>query len=170
MEEDKQAKEEKTKEASSKLNKIFIVALILNVALVVASAFLIFYIKYFKGSAYLSDQVIKDKIVKELKAYPDFIEYKLEPFTVNLKRSKNENFLNARFTLIAIDYETKGEIDKKIDVIRDKIIEILNNKSALELVSIQGKLFLKDQIVTQINSLLNKGSVKEVYIESFVIR
>jgi len=170
MEENKQEAIDKSKKSSNSFNKIYIISLALNLFLVLASAFLILYIKHFKKSSFISDDQLKEKIVKEIKGYPDFIEYKLEPFTVNLKKSKLDNYLNARFTLIAIDHDTKGELDRKVDLIRDKIIEILNNKSALDLVSVQGKLFLKDQIVTQINTILNKGSVKEVYIESFVIQ
>jgi len=53
---------------------------------------------------------------------------------------------------------------------RDKIIQILGNKAYAELDTIQGKLFLKDQIATELNTILDKGVVKDVYFTSFVVQ
>lgn len=52
---------------------------------------------------------------------------------------------------------------------RDKIVRILNEKSFDDLESIQGKLFLKDKIVEEVNHVLDKGLVKDVYFTDFVM-
>lgn len=52
---------------------------------------------------------------------------------------------------------------------RDKIVRILNEKTFDDLETIQGKLFLKDKIVTEVNQILNKGLVKDVYFSDFVM-
>lgn len=52
---------------------------------------------------------------------------------------------------------------------RDRIVRILNEKTVDELESIQGKLFLKDKIVSEVNQILNKGLVKDVYFTDFVM-
>lgn len=52
---------------------------------------------------------------------------------------------------------------------RDKIVRILNEKTFDDLESIQGKLFLKDKIVVEVNQILNKGLVKDVYFTDFVM-
>lgn len=162
--------QEKKVSEKSKVPILLLLVLSLNFLVVFGIAFFIFYSKFIYKKPIITNKQIEEQIVDNVNQFPEFIEYKLEAFTVNLKKAKSNNYLNARFTLIAVDYETKGEIDKKVDVIRDKIIEVLNTKTPIELVSVQGKLFLKDQIVTEVNAILKHGSVKEVYIESFVIQ
>ncbi len=52
---------------------------------------------------------------------------------------------------------------------RDKIVRILNEKTFDDLETIQGKLFLKDKIVAEVNHILDKGLVKDVYFTDFVM-
>lgn len=52
---------------------------------------------------------------------------------------------------------------------RDKIVRILNEKTFDDLETIQGKLFLKDKIVEEVNRTLDKGLVKDVYFTDFVM-
>ena len=52
---------------------------------------------------------------------------------------------------------------------RDRIVRILNEKSFDDLETIQGKLFLKDKIVEEVNHILDKGLVKDVYFTDFVM-
>lgn len=53
---------------------------------------------------------------------------------------------------------------------RDKIIQLLGNKTYPDVETIQGKLFLKDQIAKELNNFLDKGVVKDVYFTSFVVQ
>ena len=53
---------------------------------------------------------------------------------------------------------------------RDEIVNILNNKRFEDLESIQGKLFLKDQIARRVNSYLERGVVKDIYFSDFVVQ
>lgn len=53
---------------------------------------------------------------------------------------------------------------------RDRIVRILNEKNLAELESIQGKLFLKDKIASEINSIVSKGVVKDVFFTDFVVQ
>lgn len=52
---------------------------------------------------------------------------------------------------------------------RDRIVRILNDKTFDDLETIQGKLFLKDKIVSEVNQVLSKGLVKDVYFSAFVM-
>ncbi|MNU01437.1 flagellar basal body-associated protein FliL [compost metagenome] len=53
---------------------------------------------------------------------------------------------------------------------RDQIVRILNDKNFSDLESIQGKLFLKDKIASEVNQLLRKGVVKDVFFSDFVVQ
>lgn len=97
--------------------------------------------------------------------------YTMDKFTVNLdgepKRTirveVNLEMLNKDGFEEVIDYDNRAKA-------RDKIVQLLNNKSYAELESIQGKLFLKDQIATEMNAILDKGVVKDIYFSEFVVQ
>jgi flagellar FliL protein len=53
---------------------------------------------------------------------------------------------------------------------RDKIVRVLNDQVFNDLESIQGKLFLKDKIAMEVNGILHKGVVKDVFFSDFVVQ
>ncbi len=55
-------------------------------------------------------------------------------------------------------------------IARDKIVRVLNDKNFNDLESIQGKLFLKDTIAMEVNSILKEGVVKDVFFSDFVVQ
>jgi flagellar FliL protein len=97
--------------------------------------------------------------------------YTMDKFTVNLSGEPQ------RTIRIEINLEMLGKdgFEEIIDVetrakARDQIVRILNDKTFSELEGIQGKLFLKDRIASDINGLLSRGSVKDVYFSEFVVQ
>jgi flagellar FliL protein len=154
----------------SELGVVGLALVIINTLGILTVIYLTYYTKFAYHKPTITDKKVMVEIEEQKDKLMDFIDYKLEPFTVNLNKSPYGKFVNTKFTLLAVDYATKDELDKKIDKVRDSIISILNKKYPEELSSIQGKLFLKDQIVTTINGLLEKGSIREVYIETFIIQ
>lgn len=97
--------------------------------------------------------------------------YTMDKFTANLagepKRSirveVNLEMLNKDGFEEVIDPDNKARS-------RDQIIKILNDETFANLESIQGKLFLKDRIASEINSILKDGVVKDVYFSEFVVQ
>ena len=53
---------------------------------------------------------------------------------------------------------------------RDRIVRMLNEKNFTDLDSIQGKLFLKDKIAGEVNGILRRGVVKDVFFSDFVVQ
>ncbi|MNU05152.1 flagellar basal body-associated protein FliL [compost metagenome] len=53
---------------------------------------------------------------------------------------------------------------------RDKIVRLLNDNAFSDLETIQGKLFLKDKIAMEVNSILHRGIVKDVFFSDFVVQ
>ncbi len=96
--------------------------------------------------------------------------YTMDKFVVNLsgepKRSiriqVNLDMINAQSFEEIMDSENRAKA-------RDRIVRLLNDKSFNDLESIQGKLFLKDKIVEEVNKVLKVGLVKDVYFTDFVM-
>ena len=96
--------------------------------------------------------------------------YTMDKFTANLAGVPKRTIrLQVNLDMISplafqeiMDFEYRAKA-------RDRIVRILNEKTVDELESIQGKLFLKDKIVSEVNQILDKGLVKEVYFTDFVM-
>ncbi len=96
------------------------------------------------------------------------IIYSLDPFTVNLLTPRH--VINLEVSVELLDEDGFEEVISEDPRARDAIVRILNKKSKSDLESIQGKLFLKDQITVAINDFLDDGVVKDVYFSRFVVQ
>lgn len=96
--------------------------------------------------------------------------YTMDKFTVNLAGIPKRTIrLQVNLDMISpvafqeiMDFEYRAKA-------RDKIVRILNEKTFDDLETIQGKLFLKDKIVSEVNQILDRGLVKDVYFTDFVM-
>lgn len=99
-----------------------------------------------------------------------FLE-KLDKFTVNLA-GEPKRTIRLEVNLEMLNEESFEEVMdiSRVPKIRDRIVAVLNDKTFSDLESIQGKLFLKDRITAEVNSILDKGVVKDVYFSDFVVQ
>lgn len=97
--------------------------------------------------------------------------YTMDKFTVNLSGEPRRTIrLEVNLNMLGRDdFEEVMDAQNRARV-RDRIVRLLNEKSFTELESIQGKLFLKDKIAMEVNSILHKGVVKDVYFTDFVVQ
>lgn len=97
--------------------------------------------------------------------------YTMDKFTVNLDGEPK------RSVRIEVNLEMLGEgafeeimRSENRARARDRILRLLNEKNFNDLESIQGKLFLKNTIASEINEILKTGVVKSVYFSDFVVQ
>lgn len=95
--------------------------------------------------------------------------YPLDTFTVNLVSDSGSKYLKCKIELEQNIETLTPELDKKIPVIKDKIIETLSSKSVEEISTGKGKERLKEEIINKINEVLNDGYIKNIYFTDFVI-
>ncbi len=97
--------------------------------------------------------------------------YTMDKFTVNLSGEPKRSIrIEVNLEMLGKDgFEEVINNDNRAKA-RDRIVRILNDKTFGELESIQGKLFLKDRIATELNGILDKGVVKDVYFSEFVVQ
>ena len=95
--------------------------------------------------------------------------YDLEPFSTNLE-GKSHQFIRLAVSLEMFDEKSVEEVGGLHGVVRDSVIRILNSKSFYELETVQGKLRLKNQIISRINHFLHRGVVQNVYFSDFAVQ
>ena len=96
--------------------------------------------------------------------------YTLDKFQVNLLSNSGKRFLVTELRLEMESEEVLPELDTKKAVIRDHIISILSSKNIEEVSTPKGKDKLKDEIVSDVNSFLADGEIKNVYFTKFVMQ
>ncbi len=106
---------------------------------------------------------------KTEKATPGAL-WALDPFIVNLADNTGERYLK-----VVMQLEVSGQDDPKAleeykPKFRDCILDILSSKSYSELMDVNGKQRLRDDIGAKLNNLLSKGKIKRVYFTEFVIQ
>jgi flagellar FliL protein len=94
----------------------------------------------------------------------------LEPFMVNLARTKGSRILKVTVTLELNDPAVQPEVEDNRQKIMDSILVLLSSKTFEDVYSIQGKFKLKDEITTRVNRFLAMGHIKEVYFSEFLIQ
>ncbi|MES3036510.1 MAG: flagellar basal body-associated FliL family protein [Bdellovibrionota bacterium] len=118
-----------------------------------------------------SEAAKADPNAPDANAEPDPFVYTMDKFVVNLGGEPKRTIqLEVNLEMLGEDgFEEIMESDNRAKA-RDRIVRLLNGHSFQELETIQGKLFLKDKIAFEINSLLNQGIVKDVYFSDFVVQ
>jgi len=94
----------------------------------------------------------------------------LEPFMVNLARTKGSRILKVTVTLELNNPAVQPEVEDNRQKIMDSILVLLSSKTFEDVYSIQGKFKLKDEITTRVNRFLAMGHIKEVYFSEFLIQ
>lgn len=94
----------------------------------------------------------------------------LEPFMVNLARTKGSRILKVTVTLELNTPAVQPEVEDNRQRIMDSILVLLSSKTFEDVYSIQGKFKLKDEITTRVNRFLAMGHVKDVYFSEFLIQ
>jgi flagellar protein FliL len=127
---------------------------------------------YFIYPHYLGKGKSAEKTKKKVEL-PEEVKaaFSLEPFLVNLADHEEVHFVKATFKLglgKAPDEEAKNDV--VIAAIRDSIISLLSTKKAEQILTLQGKDQLRQEIKSRVNIVSPKLKVLEVYIVEFVVQ
>ncbi len=109
------------------------------------------------------------KADRETEGVRDSVLYTMPTFTVNLD-GQPRRLIRVSLTLEMLDKDGFEEVVRNSPAARDSIVRILNGKTYDDIETIQGKLFLKDQIAVTLNKSLKEGVVKDVYFGDFLIQ
>lgn len=109
------------------------------------------------------------EVVRDSEGVREGILYTMPTFTVNLE-GQPKRLLRIEMTLEMLDEAGFEEVVRLSPKARDQIMRILNGKTYNDLETIQGKLFLKDEIAVALNTQLNEAVIKDVYFSDFLVQ
>lgn len=156
-------------------NKIRKIAIVINIILI-----LIVLLAYalsnsafnFKGNTLKQKQKVGMGYVREGK-----VEYKspdvflLGDFTANMaSHDRSGKFVRVEIKLQMSDEDMADELKEKNIVIRDAVIEEMSLKRFSDVSTPKGKLDLKNNIKTRLNSIVGDGEIEDVYFTQFIIQ
>jgi flagellar basal body-associated protein FliL len=95
----------------------------------------------------------------------------LEQFTVNLSTpgSVNPKFVRANLSLEVPSEDVETEVTSKMPQVRNTVIDLFNSKRPVDLATVDGREYLKEEIKNAVNIFLVKGKVKGVYFTNFAL-
>lgn len=176
------AEEGDNKSESSGKNPLLTIALILNILLMGGIAFFQFQTHQKLASQPSIQDVVKAEMKKTGEGEEDQksetgeaqeMQGKLLPldgFTANLAQGDGpRRFIRLNAVLKLSSEANEEEYKARKPQIRDSIISILNAKRPTDLLKVQGKEYLKEEIKSSINTFLVEGKVLDVYYVGFQI-
>ena len=94
----------------------------------------------------------------------------LDPFIINLRDPSGKRYLKIRIDLELSSKEVEVQIKDRMPQIKDGLLILFSSKSYEDIESVEGKLRLRQEIVSRINSLLSSGRVQNIYFTEFVVQ
>ena len=96
--------------------------------------------------------------------------YPLNTFVVNIRDGAGDRYLKLKAELELSSTDTAQEVAQRLPQIRDLVISLLGSKSFDDVRTIEGKNFLREEILLRVNALLTTGSVNRVFFTEFVVQ
>ncbi|BBO79802.1 hypothetical protein DSCO28_03680 [Desulfosarcina ovata subsp. sediminis] len=96
--------------------------------------------------------------------------YALDTMIVNLADHGGKRYLRVTMALELSDPDAVSSIENRLPQVRDAILMILPTKNYADVSSTEGKIALRNELMTTINSLMTKGQVNNIYFTEFVVQ
>ena len=94
----------------------------------------------------------------------------MESFVVNLADPGGKRYLRVSIALEIDDQDFLAEVKKKSPQMRDRILMILPAKKFKDIRTSSGKDSLGKEIIAQLNPLLDKCKITDLYFQEFVVQ
>ena len=96
----------------------------------------------------------------------------LKSFVVNLldKRGLGKRYLKVTLEVEVAKEEDRQLIDRSKPKIRDSILLLLSNQELNEINTIEGKLALKQDLLSKMKQILGEGVVRRIYFTEFIVQ
>lgn len=162
------AKEKDTQEKKKKSKtKIFLIGIPLLILLIGGGGMAAYFLGAF-SSEKLSETDLSQKNTPMIEPLGPLL--KMEDFVVNIMHKDSTRFLKMGITLEAKDKESGERIKNRMPQITDAVLLLVGNKNFDQIKDLQGKLQLKADLLSHINSLIGVEEVKDIFFTDFVVQ
>lgn len=158
------AKGEVTEEKPKKKGLLFVIIGVLVV--VIAGGGFFGYKKFMAPKPAVSEE---EQIKKEPEEKEGEI-FALEPFVVNLSDPKGKRYLKVTVSLELGSPEAVAKAEKSVPKMRDMVIMMLTSLSFEEVMTSEGKIRVRDELLERFNLILRPERVKEIFFTDFVVQ
>lgn len=162
------AKEQEIQEKQKKpINKIFMLGIPLLILLIAGGGSAAYFLGGFAGSKPPDTELSGDnsQMIEPLGPL-----LKMEDFVVNIMQKDTTRFLKMGITLETKNKESSDRINNRMPQITDAVLLLVGNKQFDQIKDLQGKLQLKADLLAQINSLIGKDEVIDIFFTDFVVQ
>ncbi|HHU76073.1 MAG TPA: hypothetical protein GXZ24_04160 [Firmicutes bacterium] len=101
---------------------------------------------------------------------PPEYTYEIPEIVVNLSNGSSRRFLSVKFYVGFDEVKLEEELERRMPEIRDAVLRILWEVSIEDIVSIESKEDLREEIKQTINDLVESGQIKGVYFWHIMIQ
>lgn len=151
-------------------NMIGLIFAAINICLMSGALFLIYSSTLGAKVNAVHNEQLEEQMQEFYKTYEQGpVMYKMETFNANLY-GLPQRMIRIDVSLEMLDAQGFEEVILNKAKTRDSMIRVMNSKRFDEVESVQGKLKLKNEIIASLNSILDKGVVKNVYFSDFVVQ
>ncbi|SHK13396.1 flagellar basal body-associated FliL family protein [Thermocrinis minervae] len=98
------------------------------------------------------------------------VMFDLGSFVVNLADKNADVYAKVSITLELSDEKTRLEVEKRLPIIKDAVIDVLSSKTSTFVKSPEGRESLRLELIRRINTILVEGGVRNVYFTEFVVQ
>lgn len=96
--------------------------------------------------------------------------FDLETFVVNLGDQGGKRYLKTKIALEFSEEAVGKEMTTRLPQLRDMILLLLSSKTLDQIQDIDGKIALRNELVSRINQTLQQGRIQNLYFTEFVIQ
>ncbi len=159
------ADKEKAKEEGKKGGKKFLLLIIIGVVLLAGIGGGAYFFLFAGSEPPPEEQAPPEPPEPEVGPF-----LQLDPFIVNLADPTGHRYLRAKITLEFRNDEAYQRANERIPQINDAIIMVLSSKTVEEMLSPEGKMELRMELIRKLNELLGPNSIKNIYFTQFVVQ
>ena len=156
----------------SKKGLIILVICFLIIAMGVGAGLFVFWGKVSSTApetAESSEEMAEKKDVKDGKVKTKAL-LAMETFVVNLADPGGKRYLRVSIALEIDDQDFVEDAKKNVPQMRDRILMILPAKKFKDIRTYSGKDSLRKELIAQLNPLLDKCEITNLYFQEFVIQ
>ncbi len=121
---------------------------------------------------YISSYSTEPKKEGEEKISPSHVGVMVDlgVFTVNLADNGTDAYAMVAITLELSNEKVKQEVDKRMPIINDAIIDVISSKTSDFVRTPEGREALRLELIRRLNIILVEGGVRNIYFTEFVVQ